>query len=130
MPTSYPIRRWPRPGFRDNVLGRHRGLARRGPSQPRDRGELSRRCLRSNSVRTDRSTLTEFLIEERRRHPDATGELDTLIAEVALACKAIAARVAYGALGGRPAADAGGMPSDQPDRVLPALADALFVDAT
>src|SRR3712207_7900692 len=49
---------------------------------------------------TDRSTLTQFLIEERRRYPGASGELNSLILNVALACKAIAKRVAYGALGG------------------------------
>ena len=48
----------------------------------------------------DRSTLTQFLIEERRRHPYASGDLNALILDVALACKAIAKRVAYGALGG------------------------------
>lgn len=48
---------------------------------------------------TDRTTLTQFLIEERRRHPSASGELNALILDVALACKAIAKRVAYGALG-------------------------------
>ena len=47
----------------------------------------------------DRGTLTQFLIEERRRHPDASGELNALILDVALACKAIAKRVAYGELG-------------------------------
>ncbi|HNV73564.1 MAG TPA: class 1 fructose-bisphosphatase [Gemmatimonadaceae bacterium] len=45
-----------------------------------------------------RSTLTQFIIEERRRAPGATGELNALITNVALACKAIARRVAYGAL--------------------------------
>jgi fructose-1,6-bisphosphatase I/sedoheptulose-1,7-bisphosphatase len=49
---------------------------------------------------TDRSTLGQFLIEERRRHPGASGELNALILDVALACKAIAKKVAYGALGG------------------------------
>jgi fructose-1,6-bisphosphatase I/sedoheptulose-1,7-bisphosphatase len=47
----------------------------------------------------DHTTLTQFLIEERRRHPGASGELNALILDVALACKAIAKRVAYGALG-------------------------------
>jgi len=47
-----------------------------------------------------RSTLTQFLIEERRRHPDATGELNALVTELSLACKTIARKVAYGALGG------------------------------
>jgi fructose-1,6-bisphosphatase I / sedoheptulose-1,7-bisphosphatase len=46
----------------------------------------------------DRTTLSQFLIEERRRHPDATGDLNGLICNVALACKAIAKSVAYGQL--------------------------------
>jgi fructose-1,6-bisphosphatase I/sedoheptulose-1,7-bisphosphatase len=45
-----------------------------------------------------KSTLTQFLIEERRRAPGATGELNALITDVSLACKAISRRVAYGAL--------------------------------
>ncbi len=48
----------------------------------------------------DRTTLTQFLIEERRRHPSASGDLNALILDVALACKAIARAVAHGALGG------------------------------
>ncbi|MGJ7506171.1 class 1 fructose-bisphosphatase [Variovorax sp. GT1P44] len=47
---------------------------------------------------TGKSTLTQFLIEERRRAPAATGELNALITDVSLACKAISWRVAYGAL--------------------------------
>ena len=47
-----------------------------------------------------RSTLTQFLIEERRRAPGATGDLNALITDVSLACKAISRRVAHGALGG------------------------------
>jgi fructose-1,6-bisphosphatase I/sedoheptulose-1,7-bisphosphatase len=47
-----------------------------------------------------KSTLTQFLIEERRRHPNATGDLNGLITAVSLACKAIARKVAYGSLGG------------------------------
>jgi len=49
---------------------------------------------------TERSTLTQFLIEERRRYPDSSGELNSLILDVALACKAIAKRIASGALTG------------------------------
>lgn len=48
---------------------------------------------------TDHTTLTQFLIEDRRRYPSASGELNSLILDVALACKAIAKRVAYGLLG-------------------------------
>lgn len=48
---------------------------------------------------SQRSTLTQFLIEERRRYPDASGDFNALILDVALACKAIARSVAFGALG-------------------------------
>ncbi|MBI4205849.1 MAG: class 1 fructose-bisphosphatase, partial [Betaproteobacteria bacterium] len=47
-----------------------------------------------------RTTLTQFLIEERRQHPGATGEFNALILDVALACKSIAKAVAHGALAG------------------------------
>ena len=45
-----------------------------------------------------RTTLTQYLIEERRRHPGASGELNALILDVALACKAISRVVGHGAL--------------------------------
>ena len=45
-----------------------------------------------------RTTLTQFLIEERRRYPDAGGDFNSLILNVALACKSIARTVAFGAL--------------------------------
>jgi len=48
----------------------------------------------------DRTTLTQFLIEERRRHPGASGDFNALILDVALACKALSRAVAHGALGG------------------------------
>src|SRR5712691_4537344 len=48
----------------------------------------------------DRTTLTQFLIEERRRFPSASGDFNGLILNVALACKAISRSVALGALGG------------------------------
>ncbi|MDN5860563.1 MAG: fructose-1,6-bisphosphatase, partial [Pseudonocardia sp.] len=46
----------------------------------------------------DHTTLTQFLIEERRRHPGSGGDLNSVILEVALACKAVANRVALGGL--------------------------------
>ena len=49
---------------------------------------------------TDRTTLTQFLIQERRQHPEASGDLNALILNIALACKAIGRHVASGALGG------------------------------
>ena len=41
-----------------------------------------------------RSTLTQYLIEERRRFPESKGEFNALILDVALACKAIARALA------------------------------------
>jgi fructose-1,6-bisphosphatase I/sedoheptulose-1,7-bisphosphatase len=43
-------------------------------------------------------TLTQYLIEQRRRFPQASGELNALILDVSIACKAIARQVALGAL--------------------------------
>ena len=61
-----------------------------------------------------RWTLTRYLIEERRRYPSASGDLNALILDLSLACKAIARVVAFGELGdaiGRPTAapQAGGL---------------------
>ena len=43
-------------------------------------------------------TLTQYLIEQRRRFPQASGDLNALILDVSIACKAIARQVALGAL--------------------------------
>jgi fructose-1,6-bisphosphatase I/sedoheptulose-1,7-bisphosphatase len=51
-------------------------------------------------MNAERKTLTQFLIEERRRFPGATGELNGLLLSVALACKSIATQVGRGALAG------------------------------
>ena len=48
---------------------------------------------------SQRWTLTRYLIEQRRRFPQAGGELNALILDVSLACKAIARIVACGVLG-------------------------------
>ena len=48
-------------------------------------------------------TLTQYLIEQRRRFPQASGELNALILDVSIACKAIARQVALGALAEVPA---------------------------
>jgi len=48
----------------------------------------------------NRTTLTQYLIEERRRFPGSSGDFNSLILDVALACKAIARSVAMGELGG------------------------------
>jgi fructose-1,6-bisphosphatase I/sedoheptulose-1,7-bisphosphatase len=53
-----------------------------------------------------RATLTRYLIEQRRRFPDASGDFNALILDVAMACKAIARTVAFGELGSVPGAPA------------------------
>jgi len=55
-----------------------------------------------------RQTLTQYLIEERRRFPAASGELNALILDVSIACKAIARAVAFGTLGDAMGQQAGG----------------------
>jgi fructose-1,6-bisphosphatase I / sedoheptulose-1,7-bisphosphatase len=47
-----------------------------------------------------RFTLTQYLIEQRRRFPTASGDFNALLLDVALACKAISRTVAFGDLGG------------------------------
>jgi fructose-1,6-bisphosphatase I / sedoheptulose-1,7-bisphosphatase len=46
----------------------------------------------------ERTTLSQFLIGERRRHSDVNGELNALINDLAVACRSIAELVARGAL--------------------------------
>jgi fructose-1,6-bisphosphatase I / sedoheptulose-1,7-bisphosphatase len=78
---------------------------------------------------TDRTTITQFLIEERRRYPGASGELNSLILGVALACKAIAKRVAYGALGGVIGAAATTNVQGETQQKLDLVANELFLRA-
>jgi len=81
-----------------------------------------------------RSTLTQFLIEERRRHPGATGDLNALITDVSLACKAIACKVAYGALAGGQGKEAplsGGVNvQGEEQKALDVLSNDMFLRAT
>jgi fructose-1,6-bisphosphatase I/sedoheptulose-1,7-bisphosphatase len=57
---------------------------------------------------SQRWTLTRYLIEERRRFPQASGDLNALLLDVSLACKAIARIVAFGVLADSPSAQAAG----------------------
>jgi fructose-1,6-bisphosphatase I/sedoheptulose-1,7-bisphosphatase len=77
-------------------------------------------------------TLTQYLIEERRRFPEASGDFNALILDVAMACKAIAKSVAYGALAdmyGNHAADAGGSINVQGEtqKKLDVVSNELFI---
>jgi len=74
----------------------------------------------------DRTTLTQFLIEERRRHPKASGELNALILDVALACKGISHAVARGGLEDR-AGRATTKVAGESRNELDAVASALFL---
>ena len=76
---------------------------------------------------TGRWTLTRYLIEERRRFPQASGELNALLLDVSLACKRIARIVALGALGD--AAAEGGETNVQGEtqKPLDVLSNEIFV---
>jgi fructose-1,6-bisphosphatase I/sedoheptulose-1,7-bisphosphatase len=83
----------------------------------------------------NRLTLTQYLIEQRRRFPEATGDFNALILDVALACKAIARAVAFGELGGalgRHAAQEGGSVNVQGEAQmkLDVLSNELFLRTT
>jgi fructose-1,6-bisphosphatase I / sedoheptulose-1,7-bisphosphatase len=78
----------------------------------------------------DRTTLTRFLIEERRRHPGASGDLNALILDVALACKAVAARMGYGVLDGMLGTEGTANVHGEPRQTLDVVTHDLFVRAT
>jgi len=69
-------------------------------------------------------TLTRYLIEERRRFPHASGDLNALLLDLSLACKAIARTVAFGEL------HEASVPTEHPDDPAPSLcrlSDEIFV---
>lgn len=79
-----------------------------------------------------RWTLTRYLIEERRRYPQASGDLNALLLDVSLACKAIARIVAFGELGDSlarsPALHGGGVNvQGEIQQPLDALSNEIFV---
>jgi fructose-1,6-bisphosphatase I/sedoheptulose-1,7-bisphosphatase len=78
-----------------------------------------------------RTTLTQFLIEERRRHPHSTGDLNALITDVSVACKSIAGKVAFGALAGVLGnAGTGANVQGEEQKALDVLANEIFVRST
>ncbi len=78
----------------------------------------------------DRTTLTEYLISQRRNHPEATGELNALILQVAQACKAISRAVAHGALAGVLGSLESENVQGETQKKLDVLADQMFLRAT
>ena len=77
-----------------------------------------------------KSTLTQFLIEERRKHPEATGELNALITDVSLACKAISRKVAFGGLAGVLGSAGSGNVQGEEQKTLDVLSNTMFLRAT
>jgi fructose-1,6-bisphosphatase I/sedoheptulose-1,7-bisphosphatase len=76
-----------------------------------------------------RTTLTQFLIEERRRFPHASGDFNSLILQVALACKNIGRQVAFGKLGAC-GGNAGGAVNVQGEtqKALDVIGNQAFID--
>ena len=72
-------------------------------------------------------TLTQFLIEERRRFPQASGAFNSILLNIALACKAISRKVAYGALSGIHGAVGNTNVQGESQQKLDVLADDTFL---
>jgi fructose-1,6-bisphosphatase I / sedoheptulose-1,7-bisphosphatase len=78
-----------------------------------------------------RSTLTQYLIEERRRFPQAKGALNALILDVSIACKSIARTVAMGALADAGEASGGSMNvQGEVQKPLDVLSNEVFMRRT
>ncbi len=76
-----------------------------------------------------RPTLTQYLIDQRRRYPGATGDFNSLILDVAMACKAIARQVALGRLADAPAAGATNVQGEE-QKPLDVLSNEVFLRTT
>ena len=79
-----------------------RGLLHRGRAAPAGRATTMRNHDEVRIMPAREKTLTEFIIEEQRRFPHATGEFTALLNYVRLACKRISFLIGRGALGGVP----------------------------
>jgi fructose-1,6-bisphosphatase I/sedoheptulose-1,7-bisphosphatase len=78
----------------------------------------------------NRATLTQYLIEYRRGKPQATGDFNELILQVALACKGIARRVAHGSLRGPLGGMDGVNVQGEDQKTVDVLANDMFVRTT
>jgi fructose-1,6-bisphosphatase I / sedoheptulose-1,7-bisphosphatase len=79
---------------------------------------------------TARTTLNQFLIEERRHHDLASGEFNALILDVALACKAVSRTVAQGSLQGLHGAVGVTNVQGEQQQKLDVAANTVFLRAT
>jgi fructose-1,6-bisphosphatase I len=71
--------------------------------------------------------LTQFLLREQRRNPDATGEFTLLVSDIATACKAIGHEVNRGALAGNLGVAGSENVQGEVQKKLDVIADRLFI---
>jgi fructose-1,6-bisphosphatase I/sedoheptulose-1,7-bisphosphatase len=77
-----------------------------------------------------RATLTQYLIEYRRHRPQATGDFNELVLQVALACKGIARRVAHGSLRGALGGAEGTNVQGEEQKTVDVIANEYFLRTT
>lgn len=78
------------------------------------------------------TTITQFLIEEQKRFPSATGDLTSVINDIVTACKTIAAAMRYGSLSEEELLGAVGSENVQGEeqKTLDVIANNLFLKCT
>jgi fructose-1,6-bisphosphatase I/sedoheptulose-1,7-bisphosphatase len=80
---------------------------------------------------THRVTLTHYLIEQRKRFPDASGNFNALLLDVALACRIIARTVARGDLGAGDGAKGGDVNvQGETQKALDVISNQVFMNTT
>ena len=79
---------------------------------------------------SDKLTLAHFLYEDVRNEPQATGELASLINDIAAACKAVAKLVNHGDLAGNLGGAVGQNVQDETQKELDVLANDTFLTWT
>jgi fructose-1,6-bisphosphatase I / sedoheptulose-1,7-bisphosphatase len=78
----------------------------------------------------NRSTLTQYLIQQRRQRPQATGDFNELIIQVALACKGISRKVAQGSLREALGREAGVNVQGEVQKAIDVYANEVFLRTT
>jgi len=78
------------------------------------------------------TTITQFLIEEQKRFPSATGDLTSVINDIVTACKTIAAAMRYGAISDEEIFGSTGTENSQGEvqKRLDVIANHLFLRCT
>ena len=78
----------------------------------------------------NRTTLTQYLIEHRRHRPQATGDFNELMLQIALACKGIARKVAHGSLRGALGHEEGINIQGEAQKAIDVYANEVFMRTT